>query len=895
MSHRRPRAHLIEQLEQRRLLSVTLPGSTSFKGVHYDPDVPATNVFPPDQSIAVDGSTLVTATNATIDWYSESGSSHGSQDVNTFWGDLALHEITDPVVTFDKASHEYVLEMCTFQLGNSETHVPGDSRLLIACSTNPTIGWYKTSIDTNTAAVDSDNITIIDYAKMAIAGDNIFIEGNKYVLLPSGSQDGSGGIPTLFVLQKSDLYTQADYINRSVVALDVGGEPVQPLGGSLPFQGDYLVSRDYITKVTTGFAASITSMDSHPINIPIPWGQDQANPDGTTDSTSLVSFVPAARPVWRNGSLYDAEIISPETTTLSDPADYEQPTAIWEQFDVTTWPSSTSAPFSAVDWGLVGGETIPTDTTSPSGHTHAWIIDPAISVNASGDIALGFDAVGPNIYEGAYYTVHRASDPAGYMSDPITLAATHTSTGEIRWGDYSDISIDPKDDNTFWFFNEYVQQYPDPSPGAYATMIGSYSDALVISPADGQTIRLNPTDSTDLQVLSGGTVTNDVPISSFDRIVGVFSNGTFTIDMTYGSPIPSHGIGFTGGVGRLKIIGTSGNDAATLTTSTFTIGGRQITLSGVSFVEFDGQAGNDTLTIDESQAATASIITFAGGAGTNDLIILGSALNDTLTVDDTNSQYQAHFLRGSGFADAPFVLSGVSEIDYATGGAGHDAVSVAGSTPVGLMAVSAAGPNPLYFSSLSVAAGAKVTALAASSHANRSVLVVDAGGLSIDPAGTLDLNGNDLVLRNGGSSGELATRDLIASGYDAGGWDGHGLISTAAKGSLSGSSGFTTLGYGQALDFVTYGTGTGQVLFDGVAYNASDIYVKYTYAGDGDLNGMVNNDDYASVDAFKGTTNAIWAMGDYDYSTVVTNDDYGPVDANIWSGTGLHGNTLPQL
>jgi Bacterial Ig domain len=44
-------------------------------------------------------------------------------------------------------------------------------------------------------------------------------------------------------------------------------------------------------------------------------------------------------------------------------------------------------------------------------------------------------------------------------------------TGYNRWGDYTDMSVDPVDDTTFWYVNEY---YSSSSPDGWATAIGSF-------------------------------------------------------------------------------------------------------------------------------------------------------------------------------------------------------------------------------------------------------------------------------------------------------------------------------------------------------------------------------------------------------------------------------------
>jgi len=75
-----------------------------------------------------------------------------------------------------------------------------------------------------------------------------------------------------------------------------------------------------------------------------------------------------------------------------------------------------------------------------------------------GNMALGFSASSATVFPGVRYAGRLAGDPAGTLGQgEATLfagAGSQTGTGS-RWGDYSDLTIDPVDDCTFWFTSEY--------------------------------------------------------------------------------------------------------------------------------------------------------------------------------------------------------------------------------------------------------------------------------------------------------------------------------------------------------------------------------------------------------------------------------------------------------
>jgi hypothetical protein len=94
------------------------------------------------------------------------------------------------------------------------------------------------------------------------------------------------------------------------------------------------------------------------------------------------------------------------------------------------------------------------------------------------------------------------------------------------------------------------------------------------------------------------------------------------------------------------------------------------------------------------------------------------------------------------------------------------------------------------------------------------------------------------------------------------------------------------------LDVTTGVPGSTFTTFSGIAVTPDDILVKYTYTGDGNLDGAVTFDDYAAMDsAFFGLIpNLGWATGDINFDGSITFDDYSVVDqAFFFQGAPLAG------
>jgi hypothetical protein len=106
-----------------------------------------------------------------------------------------------------------------------------------------------------------------------------------------------------------------------------------------------------------------------------------------------------------------------------------------------------------------------------------------MAMDGMGNIGLGYSASSSTTFPSIRYTGRLASDPLGQLPQGEgtfvngTGAQTHTSS---RWGDYSSLSVDPVDNCTFWYTNEYVQTSGS-SP--WLTRIGSFQLPGCSSPA----------------------------------------------------------------------------------------------------------------------------------------------------------------------------------------------------------------------------------------------------------------------------------------------------------------------------------------------------------------------------------------------------------------------------
>lgn len=94
------------------------------------------------------------------------------------------------------------------------------------------------------------------------------------------------------------------------------------------------------------------------------------------------------------------------------------------------------------------------------------------AMDRNGDIALGFSIAGPGIHPGVHYTGWRnGSDPPGIMNQGegiVVDGGGNDLDPSGLWGEYSQMTVDPSDDCTFWYSNMYS------TGGAMPARIGSF-------------------------------------------------------------------------------------------------------------------------------------------------------------------------------------------------------------------------------------------------------------------------------------------------------------------------------------------------------------------------------------------------------------------------------------
>jgi hypothetical protein len=183
-----------------------------------------------------------------------------------------------------------------------------------------------------------------------------------------------------------------------------------------------------------------------------------------------------------------------------------------------------------------GGWTLRQQSTYRPDDTWRWM--GSIASDNQGNIALGFSASSAAIHPQIRYAGRLATDPLGILSgerhlfDGTGSQTDRSRKPEYRWGDYSDMTVDPVDDCTFYYTNEYYAktgEYDPPDGAKWKTRIGYFKFAQCTEPQKG-------TGHFVITACNGGAAVNNASVSVDNRPYGAtLTDGTYDAVLPPGS------------------------------------------------------------------------------------------------------------------------------------------------------------------------------------------------------------------------------------------------------------------------------------------------------------------------------------------------------------------------
>ena len=510
-----PKAHRVKPRSADRALQLfspepAIPGPVqTFEGLS---NLDNFNIFgfrvnPPDPNGEVGPNNYVEIINLVFGVYDKAGNLLvGPIDTGSLWAGFAIEDCTDPsgdpVVLYDQFMDRWLLSQFTTRGLNPDgtfNGLPFYNCVAISQTGDPTGAYFRyafiTSQEDSTSAFFPDYpkygnwtnsyvITSRDFGSEGEYGISVYaLEKNKMI----NGQPNARAVHFFIDGNDPDLLP---LVGDGLLPADVDGKQKPKTDTAIPIVGtqddnasygatfDALNIWDLTIKWQSTPIATLTLNTQLPtasFDSIFPCGPDSRDclpQPGITNPAQYLDILssrqrPTFRLAYRNFKTYETLVTNQSVEALPGVAG-----ARWYEI------RRTNGTYSLYQQG----------TYAPNDGVHRWM--GSIAMDKKGNMALGYSVVnGTNVFPGIRYTGRLSGDPLGQMTlgeGTIIDGAGVQTTTNSRWGDYTDMTVDPTDDCTFWYVNEYYEVSglplplpppPLPPPGTTApwqTRIGSF-------------------------------------------------------------------------------------------------------------------------------------------------------------------------------------------------------------------------------------------------------------------------------------------------------------------------------------------------------------------------------------------------------------------------------------
>jgi hypothetical protein len=455
--------------------SATIPSpSLTFEGMSNDDNIPVLGfqISPPDPVGDVGPNHYVEMVNVNVSVYAKTGTRLlGPVSIGSLWNGFPVTDCTnnagDPVVVYDQLEDRWILT--EFTADGPEFW----DCVAVSQTGDPTGAYFRYAF--------SAGENFPDYPKYGVWTNAYFLSTREFA--PDDSFAGDG----LYALEKNKMINGEPDARMIKFLLEPGAKPYLPGDGLLPpdidgtrrpidgSPGLFVGSMDdgagrgapfdglnvfqYAVKWSANPSASFTLAAQLPVAqfdslFPCAPGSRQCIPQpGTSNKIDILSY--RQRPTWRlayrNFGTYESFVTNQSVEALPGVAGVR-----WYELR------------------RVGGQIslYQQGTYAPNDGVHRWM--GSIAMDKRGDMALGYSVSNATtVFPGIRYTGRLSADPLGQMTlgEAVLINGSGSQTVSNRWGDYTSMNVDPSDDCTFWYVNEYYQVS---SARGWQTRIGSF-------------------------------------------------------------------------------------------------------------------------------------------------------------------------------------------------------------------------------------------------------------------------------------------------------------------------------------------------------------------------------------------------------------------------------------
>ncbi len=402
---------------------VNIPGVSNVNGV-----------MPPDTDGDVGPNHYMQMINLSFAiWDKEGNKLYGPVDNSTLWqgfiGPWTGTNDGDPIVLYDDMADRWLASQFAVHVENGKFY----ELVAISATPDPLGEWYRYAFEYD---------VFVDYPHLGIWRDAYYMTTNNF-------NGGFVGIGVHAYEREAMLagdpdaqmayYQLNSWAGFSMQPADCDGTLPPPEGepGLFIVKGDnseldlYEFEVDWENPENTDFSFAYSiPVASYNSNV---WGISQPN---TTQELDALSSMIMYRLQYRNMEDHQAMVMN-HTVSAGGVAGIR-----WYEL------RKTDAQWDIYQQG----------TFAPGDGLNRWM--GSIAMNANGDIALGYTVSNAMVYPSIRYTGRAAEDPLGEMTftEMEIIGGTDSQTTGSRWGDYSNIAVDPSNDSLFWHTNEYVDR-----------------------------------------------------------------------------------------------------------------------------------------------------------------------------------------------------------------------------------------------------------------------------------------------------------------------------------------------------------------------------------------------------------------------------------------------------
>ena len=420
---------------------------TSFLGTQLS-DGPG--VVPPDSMGGVGPNQVAVVVNGRLRFFDKAGNLQFDSDLEDFFAPVrngAL--VSDPHLRYDRLSGRWFLIAINVE---SPTN-----RILIAVSSGPRVTNQSSFSFFAFGQPSADQLLFADYPTLGVDRSALYIGANNFNA--AGQFVSTSG----FVIRKAALLndTFTGFAFRNLGTATAPG-PFTPQGAS---SDDPALNQGYFIGVDT---VQFDQLDIRRIN----------NPGGApTISNNIVLPVPPTtfpQSVPAQGTSSSLDALDDRLFLASiakDPATGAPD--LWTAHNIEVNGAGTASPNGGRDgsrWYEISNlSATPTLVQSgtvfdPAAGNPATYWIPSIAANGLGQALLGSSFAGPGRFAGIAVAQRFHGDPLGTLSTPLLVQPglapydiPSSPPGDPqRWGDFSQVVVDPNDEMTFWTFQEYT-------------------------------------------------------------------------------------------------------------------------------------------------------------------------------------------------------------------------------------------------------------------------------------------------------------------------------------------------------------------------------------------------------------------------------------------------------